>query len=95
MANDCGCSNESTTRNQCGTFEEPSNPDAGAVGPYRVKENCEAPTLPVPVCDDDEYSTEYDPDDALKPFRIVARIFDGNCEVITDGSGDPIMSTLA
>lgn len=91
----CGCSSESTTRNQCGEFSTPSNPDAGAVGPYRQKLDCSAPSLPTPVCDDDEYTTDYDPDDPLRPFRIVSRLFSGSCEVITDGSGTPIMTTLA
>ncbi len=95
MSNGCGCPSQNETRQQCGQFEEPSNPDAGGCWPYRVKLSCEAPEIPVPVCEDDEYSTEYTPDDPLAPFRIIARIFDGDCEVLIDGDNAAIMSTLA
>lgn len=30
----------------CGDFEEPENPDLGQCAPYRVKTDCEAPTIP-------------------------------------------------
>jgi hypothetical protein len=62
----------------------------GCCSPKAVKTDCEAPVLPVAQCDDDEYITIPQPDNILHPFAISARLFDENCEVITDESGAAI-----
>lgn len=92
--NDCGCSSENETRSQCGTFAEPSNRDAGQCSPYRLRMDCEAPALPVITCDDDEYTTDYDPDNVESPFKIFCRLFDQACDLITDQDDDPITTYL-
>ena len=93
MANDCGCSNNSTTRNQCGDFEEPSNPDNGSVAPYRVKQSCGAPDLPEPACDE-EFTTEYDPDNVDSPFKIIADLYDQACNLVLDQNSAAIITPL-
>lgn len=92
MSDNCGCQNPSSLR-VCGTFPEPTVPDQGDCHPYRLKKDCEAPTLPVPACDDTEATIEYDPD-ATPPFRVLTRLFDSNCEVVTDSEGEPILTYL-
>jgi len=92
----CGCGNWwNTPRSVCGSFEEPTNPDQGRCAPYRVKLDCEAPVLPVPVCEDDSYVTIYQPENITHPFAVAARLFDENCELVTDENGDSIVTLIA
>jgi hypothetical protein len=90
--NGCGCGNpwQSSTRAVCGEFVEPTVPDEGRCSPYRVKTDCEAPTIPVAQCEDDQYAVIYQPENEDNPFAISARLFDSCCEAITDESGNPI-----
>lgn len=74
----------------CGNFETPVVPDEGQCVPYREKRSCEAPDLPIIQCADDEYVTIFQPEDEDNPFKVSARLFDQNCEVITDQNNLPI-----
>lgn len=78
-----------TTHKACGDFEEPENPDQGCCHAYRVKRDCERPALPAIGCDDTEYVTEVS-NDPTRPFRVLARIFDEDCEPILDENGEEI-----
>ena len=84
----------STVQSECGTFEEPAVADQGQCHTYRVKRDCAPPALPVAQCADDSYETLYDPEDQLNPFKVSAKLFDENCEAITDESADPITLIL-
>lgn len=77
----------------CGTFDEAVNPDQGQCASRRVKKDCEAPTLPVIQCDDDTYTTVYDPD-ATPKFSVIAKVFDGNCDPVLDEDGNQILTTV-
>lgn len=94
MSYGCGCGNpwdnNGSTRNVCGEFPEPTNPDQGRCSPYRVKILNEAPALPVAQCEDEEYTTIYQPENTEAPFVVSARLFDECCEVIADENGNPI-----
>lgn len=90
----CGNPWNNSVEGVCGDFTEPTTPDQGQCAPRRVKRSCEAPDLPVSQCEDDEYTTEYTPENPDSPFTITARLFDEDCELITDESGDPIITTL-
>lgn len=79
-----GICNDGHGQNHCGKFEEPQNPDDGLCFPYRVKRDCSAPALPLPACEDEVYTTEYDPDDVTSPFIIVGQLFDQACNLILD-----------
>lgn len=74
----------------CGEFPTPTVEDLGACSPYRTKRDCEAPALPVVTCDDTEYRTIYQPENALHPFAVSARLFDENCDPFTDQNGAAI-----
>lgn len=82
-----------TTSAICGQPVDPTVADQGQATSLPVAITCEAPTLPAIQCDDDEYTTEYV--QATGTFRIVARIFDQNCGVITDQSGQAILTTIS
>lgn len=80
----------------CGTFDtDIDNPDQGCCIPYREKRGCASPTLPVIVCDDDQYEVIPNPDDPDHPFKISARIFDEDCDTITDEDGEDILTLVA
>jgi hypothetical protein len=79
----------------CGNFETPVVPDEGQCSPYREKRSCEAPELPVITCDDDEYVTIFQPENATNPFKVSARLFDENCEVVTDENDEDILTYVA
>ena len=81
------------TASICGDFDEATNPDLGQAHPYRVKIDCEVPTLPVAKCGDDSFTVTYDPD-ATKRFSISAILYDENCDPVLDESGQPIVSTF-
>lgn len=85
--------NDNTTQNQCGTFEEPSNPDQGLSFPYRVKLDCSAPDLPAPACDE-EFTTDYDPDNPTNPFKIIASLYDSLCNLVLDENSESIVTPL-
>jgi hypothetical protein len=88
----CGCVGANACE-VCGTWEEPETPDQGICHPYRVKRTCDAPELPGPgPCDDTEYTIVYNPD-LTPPFRVISRLFDQDCEVITDEDDNPILTT--
>jgi hypothetical protein len=84
---------ENTINSVCGDFEEPTNPDQGCCAPYRTKKDCERPPLPVIGCDDDEYTVEAS-DTPGKPFQVVSRLFDENCEPILDENDSPILTVV-
>ncbi len=100
MARYCGpCSPwgqpQSTTR-VCGTFDnETATPDEGRCHPYRVKRDCGRPDLPVINCDDDQYEVIPQPDNPDQPFVVSARLFDENCDTITDENGEDITTLIA
>lgn len=83
-----------STKKVCGDFEEPENPDLGQCAPYREKRTCDAPVLPVSECEDDEYTVVFTPT-LVPPFRIIARLFDSNCELILDSNNQPIWTTIS
>lgn len=58
-----------------------------------MKENCEAPNLPEPACDE-EFTTEYDPDNVESPFTIIANLYDQACELILDQNSAVIITPL-
>lgn len=78
-----GTCNDGSGHNQCGDFPAPQNPDDGRCNIYPVHGTCEAPPLPVPACDK-EYTTDYDPDNVLSPFKIFGQLFDQSCNQILD-----------
>lgn len=90
-----GCHCNQSTCDICGPFTEPTNPDEGSCFPYPLRRTCEAPDLAPAECDDDEYIAEYNPEDVLYPFTILARIFDQNCLPIQDQDDLDILGTLA
>lgn len=77
----------------CGDWTDPVNPATGNCFPYREKRDCEAPVLPAIVCEDDTYTTEYDPD-GPPFFRITAKLFDSNCLPILDSTGANILTVI-
>ena len=79
----------------CGTWTiPPVNPDQGQCGPFRVKLSCEVSPLPVIQCADDTYTTIYQPENEDFPFKVSAKLFDQNCEDITDQLGNPILTFI-
>jgi hypothetical protein len=82
-----------STRDICGSFEEPLNPDMGRCQPYRLKKTCEVAPLPVIQCADDEYTTAFD--NVTQKFYVTARLFDQDCDLITDENGDAITLVLS
>lgn len=81
-----------STRQVCGTFSNPVNPDRGACSPYRLKETCERPVVPIPPCNDVPYMV-YDPDEPIR-FRVVASLFDTTCALVTDQGGQSIFGPI-
>lgn len=81
-----------STKCVCGTWTIPEDPDEGQCVPYREKRTCDAPVLPVIQCEDDEYTTEFQPENEDNPFKVSARLFDENCEPITDQLGNDILT---
>lgn len=77
----------------CGTFTEPTNPDLGQCAPLRVKIDCEQPVVPEYPCDDPNVTIVSDPD-KVPPFRMIATVFDTNCEPILDTLNNPITGPL-
>ncbi len=78
----------------CGAFPVPTVPDQGQCVPYREKRDCEAPVLPPIECDDDEYTTVFQPENESNPFKVSARLFDQDCEPILDENDEPILTFL-
>lgn len=72
----------------CGTFEEPTVPDEGRGYPHRQKITCEAPTLPTAPCGETDYTTVFSPE--LQIFAVISKLYDENCDLITDQDGEPI-----
>jgi hypothetical protein len=95
MATCCCNISSPSTKCICGTWTIPEDPDEGQCFPYREKRTCEVTPIPVIQCDDDEYITIFDPEDEENPFKVSSRLFDENCEVITDQLGDPILTLKA
>jgi hypothetical protein len=82
-----------STTDVCGSFSEPTNPDMGRCQPYRVKTTCEVAPLPVIQCADDEYTTTFDV--LTQKFSVTARLFDQNCNLITDENDDAITTVIS
>jgi len=76
----------------CGPFAEPVHEDQGQTFPVPVKLTCERPDAPVIQCADDQYVTEFNP--STGGFTVTSRLFDQNCEVITDQLGLPITTII-
>lgn len=76
----------------CGTFADPTTPDQGQCFPYKSSQTCDAPTLPVASCSDDQYTTTYDP--LTQSFTVTARMFDQNCQPILDQNGATITTVI-
>lgn len=70
-----------------------TNIDKGHCFPYRVKQDCNAPLIPVPNCNDNQAYPIFVPDQT-PPFYVVARIFDQACDVILDSNNLPILSII-
>jgi len=83
--------NQSTSA-VCGDFANPVSPDQGQTFPLPVKLTCERPDAPVIECSDDQYVTEYNP--STGGFMVSSRLFDEDCGVITDQSGQPILTII-
>lgn len=77
----------------CGTFETAVNPDEGQCSGRRVKKDCERPALPVIQCNDDAYTTIYNPN-ATPKFSVIAKLFDANCLPILDEGGNQILTVI-
>jgi hypothetical protein len=82
-----------STKCVCGVWTIPENPDQGQCVSYREKRDCEAPALPVIQCEDDEYTTIFQPQNP-NAFKVSARLFDENCEPIQDQLGNDILTFL-
>lgn len=82
-----------STKCVCGVWTIPEHPDEGQCVPYREKLDCEVPSLPVIQCDDDEYTTIFQPQNP-NVFKVSARLFDENCETIQDQLGNDILTFL-
>ncbi len=65
----------------------------GRCQPYRLKKTCEVTPLPVIQCADDQYATEFD--SLTQKFYVTARLFDQNCDLITDENGQPITTIIS
>lgn len=94
-----GCCNSPLGGNQstlmvCGKFEEPVNPDKGKCFPYRVKNDCEAPSVPQNPCNDTDAYIIVDTENPTK-FIVIATLFDENCEPILDDDGNKIMTQIS
>lgn len=72
-------------------IQVPEVPDRGCCYPLPLIKSCEAPVVPTPSCDDDEFTLEQSPGGKIQ-FRIVSRVFDENCLPIEDEDGNPIIT---
>lgn len=89
----------SGTASVCGEFVTPTRPDLGQCYPRRLKRDCltsedvevrqmEA-AEEVSGCEDPELTTESTPT-LTPPYRIIASVFDTECEPILDENDEPV-----
>ncbi len=88
------CTNPNSTKCVCGDPIPIENEEKAQCFPLRVKRSCNAPDLPIPACNDNDYQTIYDPS-KTPPFYVVSALRDSSCEVITDADGYPIMTKIS
>lgn len=77
----------------CGEFDTPAHRDLGQCVAYRVKKDCEVPTLPEAPCDDTIYTVDYDPD-APYNFTALTGLFDESCLPILDEDAIQILTPV-
>jgi hypothetical protein len=78
----------------CGTFEDPVIPDLGQCASLAVKRDCEnPPEKSIPPCGDESFTIEHTPD-LVPQFRIIATVYDTDCEPILDENDEPITGPL-
>jgi hypothetical protein len=69
----------------CTDFPETETPDAGCCTPIPVRRDCERPVVPVPACDEEAATIEYDED--TEEFFALGKLYDSNCSSLTDSTG--------
>ncbi len=87
-----GCCNSPTTRSICGEFDDPDVTDLGQCFPLSTLRDCEAPSLPVPECDEEEPTVNYDPETGT--FTMTTTLYDSECSAITDSAGSPLLTLV-
>jgi hypothetical protein len=87
-----------STNSVCGDFEDATFPDLGQCRPRRLKKDCRHHVVPIEQvissgqisgCEDENLTTEYFPE-LTPPIRIIATIFDPECEPLLDTDDEPI-----
>lgn len=66
--------------------------DAGCCRPAQIRRTCDAPTLPVQQCPDEE--TEMVFDEETEEYTLVGQLLDEDCEPILDQNSADILVTI-
>jgi hypothetical protein len=77
----------------CTDFDEYADTQTGCCAPIPVRLTCEAPVLPVPACDEEDPTIEYDPD--TEEFFAVGKLYDSECSALTDSMGSILTGLVA
>lgn len=84
----------SCPRDICGTFEEPVIEDLGQCNPLKLTKDCgDPPEKSVPPCDDENFTIEHTPD-LIPQFRVIATVYDTECNPILDENDEPITGPI-
>lgn len=94
----CGCNPWDTgtlsTKQVCGDFDLPENPDQGRCGPYRVKIPCDAPVVQFGRCPGEVAIAIPNPNNPSKPFSISTGLYDEDCLPIFDEDGVQVQTII-
>jgi hypothetical protein len=67
--------------------------DEGCCSPAPIRRNCNAPTLPVPECNEEDPVITFDDDS--EEFTVITKLYDQNCSAITDQNGSIITTAIS
>jgi len=65
----------------------------GCCSPLPIRISCEAPVLPVPECDEEEPTIEFN--EETEEFFILGKLYDQDCSPLLDSSASQLTGLIA
>lgn len=83
----------SPCHHDCSDFTDDPSEDLGCCGPIPVRKECGAPELPVPECDEEDATMEFDPE--TQEFMALGKLYDSNCSPLSDSTASVLTALVA
>jgi hypothetical protein len=84
----------SPCHHDCSDFsDDEETRDHGCCSPIPIRRDCLRPVLPVPECDEEDATMEFDPE--TEEFFALGKLYDSTCSPLSDSTGSILTALVA